>query len=318
MTGSISSYKLRPIAVIQFQSFRNWIIDGILRESLAAIKKDADFYFFPDSRKSVLKRLHTKFQIKNRGYQRLVYGNHKTYLEFNLERNSNSDSRVFVTQILDHDFSLQKAPANKLTRVERFVVQNKQVYNYLMELGVDKSRIRLNPGGINRHIFYPLPSSTDIQDFILISGSFKQRKNPQLISKIIRSFPKVKFLIHGTNFDVFPTDLGDNVEFLDFDFRRQPELMRSARLHLMVSKMEGGPMSILEALASGTPCVVTDVGFCQEIVDSNSGVILQKEPTISEIRSAIDFAWSLKQQVYNRDLLNGKFTWMNFGEDLFL
>jgi glycosyltransferase involved in cell wall biosynthesis len=94
--------------------------------------------------------------------------------------------------------------------------------------------------------------------------------------------------------------------------------MRKARVHLVLSLVEGGPMSVLEALASGTPCVTTDVGFCKEIINSNLGVVLKKEPTVVEIRSAIDSAWLMKEQIYSYDLLKGDFTWERFGADLYL
>ena len=86
----------------------------------------------------------------------------------------------------------------------------------------------------------------------------------------------------------------------------------------MLSSVEGGPMSVLEALASGTPCVTTNVGFCEEILSQNSGVVLSARPTIEEIKQAMARAWHLKTKVYSKDLLNGDYNWEKFGKDLFL
>jgi len=43
---------------------------------------------------------------------------------------------------------------------------------------------------------------------------------------------------------------------------------------LMTSRYEGVPLAILEALASGTPVVSTDVGGVRECLDANTGVVL--------------------------------------------
>jgi glycosyltransferase involved in cell wall biosynthesis len=176
----------------------------------------------------------------------------------------------------------------------------------------------VNPGGIDRKVFYPLSDLKSVGDYVLVSGSFRRRKNPDLITKVIQNCPDMKFKIHGENFGVFPSGLGSNVEFIKFNFDNQAKLMREARLHLVLSSVEGGPMSVLEALSSGTPCVTTNVGFCEEIIGQNSGIVLSTTPTIEEIKQAINMTWHLKEETYSKDLLNGDFSWVKFGEDLFL
>jgi glycosyltransferase involved in cell wall biosynthesis len=309
----------QSISVIQYESYRHWIIDGMMKDSLNALNISANWYFLPDSKKSLIGRASVKLRIWRNTRSTQVFGNHKTYFDCLPPRMFPPKKiRIFLTQVLDDDLSLKRASSDSLARVERFVVQNHKIRDYLISIGVGKDRVVVNPGGINRNHFYPIQDKDLIGDFILISGSFKYRKNPELIADVIRSFPNIKFIIHGHNLEVFPKDIGDNVELLAFDFQNQATLIRSARLHLILSKIEGGPMSVLEALASGTPCVTTDVGFCREVINASSGVVLNENPTISEIGHAINIAWELKETVFMKDLLDGNFTWEQFGEDLFL
>ena len=60
-------------------------------------------------------------------------------------------------------------------------------------------------------------------------------------------------------------------------------------LFLSVSRSEGLPVSMMEAMSSGIPVMGTDVGGVREIVSHESnGVLLPPDPTPHEVASAID------------------------------
>lgn len=59
-----------------------------------------------------------------------------------------------------------------------------------------------------------------------------------------------------------------------------------------VSASEGVPVSIMESLAAGIPCIATDVGGTSEIVDNNVGLLLHPECTYYEIMNCIDIELS--------------------------
>ena len=84
-----------------------------------------------------------------------------------------------------------------------------------------------------------------------------------------------------------------------------------------MSSIEGGPYSVLEALASGTPCVVTDVGFCRDLINGKNGYLLEKMPEFQQIKNAIKSTWYLKDSTYNVDLLNGRYTWQELSDVLY-
>ena len=54
-----------------------------------------------------------------------------------------------------------------------------------------------------------------------------------------------------------------------------------------VSSSEGIPVSIMEAIAYGIPCIATDVGGNSEIVDELIGILLDSNPTPQDISDAI-------------------------------
>ena len=68
-------------------------------------------------------------------------------------------------------------------------------------------------------------------------------------------------------------------------------------LFINVSKSEGIPVSIMEALAYGLPIVATNVGGNSEIVDNRYGRIISKNPPIDEIIDAIIEIKNLSDEV---------------------
>jgi glycosyltransferase involved in cell wall biosynthesis len=82
-----------------------------------------------------------------------------------------------------------------------------------------------------------------------------------------------------------------------------------------VSASEGVPVSIMEALSFGVPCIATDVGATREIVNTKNGSLLNENVTAAEVMDAvidlerrIEYGESLQSQAlgiwdehFNRD-----------------
>jgi glycosyltransferase involved in cell wall biosynthesis len=58
-------------------------------------------------------------------------------------------------------------------------------------------------------------------------------------------------------------------------------------LFINTSATEGIPVSIMEAISCGIPVIATDVGAVSEIVNTNTGLLLNTDPSPSEIAQAI-------------------------------
>lgn len=58
-------------------------------------------------------------------------------------------------------------------------------------------------------------------------------------------------------------------------------------LFINLSSSEGIPVSIMEAMSFGIPCIATDVGGNSEIVNQKNGVLIPKDETINNIKDAI-------------------------------
>lgn len=304
-------------------SDKGWILGALLRDSALALGLTPRTNYFAAGRKELiqypsafLSRVNPKVSELN------IWANHKTYLwysekgAFKQKRN-----RVFVTHFEKPDPINSGNLHESLRSVERFLVQNLDVRKRLVDCGIDGERIELARGAVDRDIFFPDSKRDPVKkDFVLISGQLKERKNPSLLSAVIMLMPNTNFILHCHFPEKRLLELFSplaNVRIYKFEQSRQPQLMRTASVYLNLAKLEGGPIGILESLASGTPVVATDTGFCREMVNSSTGKILALDATPEEVVVAIKHAMKMKDELRPHDLLNGANTWAELGEVIF-
>lgn len=169
--------------------------------------------------------------------------------------------------------------------------------NHLIEHGFVKDRIKVHRLGV----YVPENTSKPSEDGIwrivscsniipvkrvpLIAAALAKLSHPfiwshfgdgferNLVEQIVQRFPE-----HGSA--ILPGRL-TNKQLLDF-YQTNP-----VDLFLNVSTSEGVPVSIMEALGAGIPCLATDVGGTSEVVDTSVGRLLPVEANAHEIASAI-------------------------------
>ena len=74
----------------------------------------------------------------------------------------------------------------------------------------------------------------------------------------------------------------DNNEVMEFYYNTPVDLFVSA------SQIEGLPVSMMEAISFGIPVISTDVGGCEEIVNSITGVLIEKNFNPKELAEIIE------------------------------
>ncbi len=81
-------------------------------------------------------------------------------------------------------------------------------------------------------------------------------------------------------------------------------------LFMNVSEDEGLPVSIMEAMSFGIPCLATDVGGTSEIVhDAQNGFLLSRDCAAADIARAIRGVATLSHDEYKRLRKNARQTW---------
>jgi glycosyltransferase involved in cell wall biosynthesis len=63
-------------------------------------------------------------------------------------------------------------------------------------------------------------------------------------------------------------------------------MLRKADIFILITKHEGLPLTVLEAMSAGLPVIASAVGGIPEEIDSTSGILIQ-ENNIEEITEAL-------------------------------
>lgn len=116
----------------------------------------------------------------------------------------------------------------------------------------------------------------------IVVGDLNDNKN---VETIVRALPNVKKNFHVLICGVGPNkdsilQLATNLKIVDrvhlLGFRRDvKELLKVSDIYLFASKREGLPRSTMEAMASGLPCVVSDIRGNRDLIDDKGGVLIK-------------------------------------------
>ncbi|MEE1279017.1 MAG: glycosyltransferase, partial [Acutalibacteraceae bacterium] len=82
----------------------------------------------------------------------------------------------------------------------------------------------------------------------------------------------------------------------------------SAKVNLFVncSDTEGTPVSVMEAMSYGIPCIARNVGGMAEVLTDECGVLLDADAGSDEISAAIEQMYSLDSKVYLEKRANAR------------
>jgi glycosyltransferase involved in cell wall biosynthesis len=100
-------------------------------------------------------------------------------------------------------------------------------------------------------------------------GTPSARKRPEMLFEIARKLPDFDFRIIGPGWK--ESGLWEevksiqNINVVEINGALSSRDLDGCSMYLMTSKIEGGPMPLLEAVASGLIPIVTDVGFVREV-----------------------------------------------------
>jgi glycosyltransferase involved in cell wall biosynthesis len=156
-------------------------------------------------------------------------------------------------------------------------------------------RIRLIHNSVDTELFSPR-KSPDRDNFafppgVLLVGAAgrlsKEKGQDVLIAAakhVVDALPAARFVIAGTGPRKTQTESEirrlslENVVRLLGVRNDMPRFYQSLDLFVLPSRFEGMPVCLLEAMACGCPCVVTDIEGCRELVsDGREGLVVPPE-----------------------------------------
>lgn len=154
----------------------------------------------------------------------------------------------------------------------------------LIHFGVRADRIFVLPNTANTDLYSPDPNVHPDVDLVFV-GNFIPRKRIDLLLRALKEVrevrPQTRLLLVGdggerADLEALSQELGiaDAVEFHGHS-ERVVDQLRRAKVFVLLSTGEGLPMAMLEAMCTGLPVVVTDVGANASVVrDGENGYLV--------------------------------------------
>ncbi len=171
-----------------------------------------------------------------------------------------------------------------LKRCARVLAVSRNLAQATAELGYPEARIEVLPDGIDLDRFTPGPPEREA--LLLFVGSLIQRKGVDILllamSAVRAEHPQVHLAVVGDGPERAALErqsheigLTGSVDFIGPQSQHDIALwMQRARLFVLPSREEALGIVLLEALASGTPCVASRVGGVPDIVTADVGVLV--------------------------------------------
>lgn len=241
------------------------------------ISDDAVFLSYWASSEALTLSLLKKNGLKNLMLTRM----HAFDIYEDYTNNGSIPWRWFINKYLDRFIAISKHGENYY-KTKYPALADKVSTHYLGIVHPENRNLNLYPQGKTR---------------IVSCGWVGRRKNLNQIFYSLKDSQNMEW-VHiggGEEFD----DLNELVQCgnssLDVAFKGSlstSEIMdyynsESITCFVSLSKSEGLPVSMMEAMSFGIPVVSTDVGGCSEIVNENTGVLLPENYTDEDVRNAV-------------------------------
>jgi glycosyltransferase involved in cell wall biosynthesis len=300
-------------------NFSGWILDALAREAASAVNAEIRIQPVPVNRRDLIsfKSLKVRFFPVVQGNN--VFFHHRTFLLVDRRKSLHgSRNRIWLTHF--DDVNNIKDIVARESYISDIFVQNSFLQEQLVSSGFPRTKITLIPGAVDRDFFYPEFQKKNNEIFFIFTGFCKPRKNPEFVEWILQSFPSYQFIIHGKGWETFNSGSFKqyaNLQIIDFDYKNQGDLLRNATALISVAHNEGGPVSILEALACGTPVIATNTGFARDLLGDQEGFVVSADRDVDYWKLKFDQLITMKSDVWNKDLLKGKFSFQQLGSSLY-
>lgn len=186
-----------------------------------------------------------------------------------------------------------------------------KVIEYVPGIGIDLSKYKngsKSKSTLRAELLLP-----DEAVILTSVGELNDNKNHQIVIKALAEIndPRVHYIIcgKGDNRDKLlklaeELNISDKIHLLGFR-KDIPEILSQSDIFVFPSLREGLPVSLMEAMASGLPCVVSDIRGNKDLIDHGKGGFLCKKNIKEEYVEYInylltDFKLSCEMSAYNK------------------
>jgi glycosyltransferase involved in cell wall biosynthesis len=285
------------ITAVVAESNRGWILDRIAHEVVKQAGKNSQVVYFPSELPDTDAYFVTHFSLVP-SVTKLLKRREKTVGFWYTHPPSTLRGKLLLFQALHHS---------------DIVISMSTVHISGPAFRLFKNRVRVEIPGVDLHRFKPHRRGIGKVGFC---SAYYERKNPEMILNIIKTMKDEEFILVGSRWEKWEKwdELisRSNLNYVDLPYEMYPSVFEEIDIFVSTSKLEGGPIPLLEALASNSYPVVTDTGFARDIItDKSKGIVLSVDAPVEDYCEAIRLARQRKDENV-ADLVSGR-SWSRFG-----
>lgn len=203
----------------------------------------------------------------------IFFSHHKIALKF---INKYPYYTNFSSTYISHIRTIGLKEVELLNRLKYIFCQSSKDKMRLNSFGFLPGRIKHLPIGYNKKLFFSHKEFRNREyDFVIstplkinsVGNHYWLRKSPVLLIETlsILAFKGYKILIIGDNWEKSFLENHNNITIRKINYLDKSSLLNNCKFFLNLSLIEGGPVTILEAIASGCKVITKDNGNSYDI-----------------------------------------------------
>lgn len=171
-----------------------------------------------------------------------------------------------------------------------YAVSGDMAEKIIVDFGVDPEKVSVVPFGVDTHIFQPMikdGAKSNSKTIVFSNRNFLEVYNIETLINAIRlvinTNNNIHFIIKGSGpLEESLKELAGNLdvdEYVTFvgwtEYHDMPKYLHNCDIYVSTAISDGTPVSVLEAMACGKACIVTDVGGVSEWIENGvSGCLI--------------------------------------------
>jgi glycosyltransferase involved in cell wall biosynthesis len=248
-------------------SHSEWVQGGTFEDLRVATScfENTPFYLSPIPKSfSVLGWVNSLISIKKE--QNILFSSMSPAENFFRVRRFMNHSGALGLWFTHKDGSFSKRELSVLKKMDLIFVHSLNAIDLLKNL--TSARIVHTLGALDPERF-SRPAKYGKQ--LVWVGTPVERKRPEVLVELIRRFPEENFRILGKGWkeSIYWPIIGlqPNVEYMELNGPLTSSHLDGCDIYLMTSRIEGGPMPLMECLAAGlSPVIASKTGFVEDLL----------------------------------------------------
>lgn len=228
--------------------------------------------------------------------------------------------KCFVWYTHNSDESCGAKPAEiifALNRMDKIFTTNSRLNHDLANAGVKSDKLKTLLGAADPLLFTPTERKSRV---VGLSMAYYERKNPELVAELVATMPDISFVLVGRNWEHWAgfekLKAQTNFQYIVAPYEQYPGIYKGFDVFLSPSKLEGGPIPLVETMMCNVVPVVSDTGFARDIIQpGKNGFIFdidaRADTVANTIRQALKVDWDIASSVSH-------LSWLQMSKELFL